>query len=154
LLRQGYPPFARRSGELRRLGWEVYAKPPFNGPEQVLSYLDRYTHRVPIANSRLISLADGKVRFTLKDYRADGKTKVMTAAANEFIRRFLLHVLPDGFHGIRHYGFLANDGRSDHLARSRQLLDARVTAVAPEPPTSPRTRSEPPISPRGDARGL
>jgi hypothetical protein len=80
--------------------------------------------------------------------------QAMTVAANEFIRRFLLHVLPDGFHGIRHYGFLANDGRSDHLARSRQLLDARVTAVAPEPPTSPRTRSEPPISPRGDARGL
>jgi Putative transposase/Transposase zinc-binding domain len=125
--------FARRIGELRRLDWVVYAKPPFGGPEQVLAYLGRYTHRVAIANSRLISLADGEVRFTWKDYRADGKTKAMTLVANEFIRRFLLHVLPDGFHRIRHYGFLANGGRSDHLARCRQLLDARVTAVALEP---------------------
>jgi len=125
--------FARRIGELRRLDWVVYAKPPFGGAEQVLAYLGRYTHRVAIANSRLISLAHGDVRFTWKDYRADRKTKVMTLAANEFIRRFLLHVLPDGFHRIRHYGFLANGGRSDHLARCRQLLDARVTAVALEP---------------------
>jgi putative transposase/transposase-like zinc-binding protein len=125
--------FARRIGELRRLEWVVYAKPPFGGPQQVLAYLARYTHRVAIANSRLISLSDGNVRFTWKDYRAHGKTKVMTLTADEFIRRFLLHALPDGFHRIRHYGFLANGGRSDHLARCRQLLDTRVTGAAPEP---------------------
>src|SRR5262245_62971867 len=88
--------FARRLRELRRLDWVVYAKPPFGGPEQVLAYLGRYTHRVAIANSRLLSLADGNIRFTWKDYRADGRTKVMTLDADEFIRRFLLHALPDG----------------------------------------------------------
>ena len=98
----------------------------------MLAYLGRYTHRVAIANSRLLSLSDGKVRFTWKDYRAHGKTKVMTLTADEFIRRFLLHALPDGFHRIRHYGFLANGGRSDHLARCRQLLDTRVTGAARE----------------------
>ncbi len=126
--------FARCIAELRRLEWVVYAKPPFGGPKQVLAYLARYAHRVAVANSRLISLSDGNVRFTWKDYRAHGKTRVMTLAANEFIRRFLLHALPDGFHRIRHYGFLANGGRSDHLARCRQLLDTRVTGAAPEPP--------------------
>ncbi|MGH8513685.1 MAG: IS91 family transposase, partial [Gammaproteobacteria bacterium] len=119
--------FARRLRELRRLDWVVYAKPPFGSPEQVLAYLGRYTHRVAISNSRLISLADGKVRFTWKDYRQDGKTKVMTLAADEFIRRFLLHALPDSFHRIRHYGFLANGSRSDNLARCRRLLDVRDT---------------------------
>jgi hypothetical protein len=83
--------FARRLRELRRLDWVVYAQPPFGGPDQVLAYLGRYTHRVAIANSRLLSLADGKIRFTWKDYRADRKTKVMTLDADEFIRRFLLH---------------------------------------------------------------
>ena len=80
----------------------VYAKPPFAGPEQVLGYLGRYTHRVAIANSRLVGLADGQVSFTWKDYRQDGKTKVMTLSADEFIRRFLQHTVPDGFHRIRH----------------------------------------------------
>ena len=107
----------------------VYAKPPFGGPEQVLSYLGRYTHRVAIGNSRLISLADGKVRFTWKDYRQGGKTKVMTLEADEFIPRFLLHALPDGFHRIRHYGTLANGSRDESLARSHWLLDARDTGV-------------------------
>ena len=125
--------FARRLRELQRLDWVVYAKPPFGGPEQVLAYLGRYTHRVAIANSRLLSLADGKVRFTWKDYRADGKTKVMTLDADEFIRRFLLHALPDGFHRIRHYGFLANGSRGDNLALCRRLLDARVTSAIREP---------------------
>jgi hypothetical protein len=133
--------FARRLRELRRLDWVVYAKPPFGGPEQVLAYLGRYTHRVAIANSRLISLSDGKVRFTWKDYRADGKTKVMTLAADEFIRRFLLHALPDGFHRIRYYGFLANGGRSDHLARCRQLLDVGNTGAASAPTTN-RTKDD------------
>jgi hypothetical protein len=125
--------FARRLRELRRLDWVVYAKPPFGGPEQVLAYLGRYTHRVAIANSRLLALADGKVRFTWKDYRADGKTKVMTLDADEFIRRFLLHALPEGFHRIRHYGFLANGSRGDSLALCRRLLEARATSAVHEP---------------------
>src|SRR5215218_8924314 len=137
--------FARRLGELRRLDWVVYAKPPFGGPEQVLAYLGRYTHRVAIANSRLRSLADGKIRFTWKDYRADGKTKVMTLAADEFIRRFLLHTLPDGFHRIRHYGFLANGSRGDSLALCHRLLDARVTGAASEP-TDNHTKGDRPLT--------
>ena len=103
----------------------VYAKPPLGGPEQVLAYLGRYTHRVAIANSRLLSLADGKVRFTWKDYRQGSITKVMTLDANEFIRRFLLHALPDGFHRIRHYGFLGNGARADDIALCQRLLDGR-----------------------------
>ncbi len=121
--------FARRLGELRRLDWVVYAKPPFGSPEQVLAYLGRYTHRVAIANSRLLSLADGKVRFTWKDYRQGGITKVMTLDADEFIRRFLLHALPDGFHRIRHYGFLANGDRADNVALCQRLLDGRDTGA-------------------------
>ena len=128
------------SANCDRVDWVVYAKPPFGGPEQVLAYLGRYTHRVAIANSRLISLSDGKVRFTWKDYRQDGKTKVMTLEADEFIRRFLLHALPDGFHRIRHYGFLANGGRSDNLARCRQLLDT-CNGASPEYRTDRRRRS-------------
>ena len=132
--------FARRLGELRRLDWVVYAKAPFGGPEQVLAYLGRYTHRVAIANSRLLSLADSKVRFTWKDYRACGKTKVMTLDANEFIRRFLLHALPDSFHRIRHYGFLANGSRGDNIGLCHRLLNARGTGAC-EPADNP---------PRGD----
>jgi len=105
--------FTRRTDQLRQTNWVVYAKPPFGGPEQVLAYLGLYTHRVAIANSRLMSLADGKVSFSWKDYRQDSKAKVMTIDAGEFIRRFLLHTLPDGFHRIRHYGFLANGDRND-----------------------------------------
>jgi hypothetical protein len=85
----------------------VYAKPPFGGPEQVLAYLSRYTHRVAIANSRLIKLEDGRVSFRWRDYRHGAQSKVMTLTAEEFIRRFLLHALPDGFQRIRHYGLLA-----------------------------------------------
>ena len=106
--------------DLRRIDWVVYAKPPFGGPRQALAYLGRYTHRVAIANSRLLALEDGKVSFTWKDYRKDGLTKVMTLDAAEFIRRFLLHTLPDGFHRIRHYGFLANGDRRDNLDRCRR----------------------------------
>ena len=129
--------FARRLGELRRLDWVVYAKAPFGGPEQVLAYLGRYTHRVAIANSRLISLSDGNVRFTWKDYRANGNAKVMMLAADEFIRRFLLHTLPDGFHRIRHYGFLANGGRGDNIALCRKLLDKRHASAGSEPARDP-----------------
>ena len=116
--------FATGLDQLRRIEWVVYAKPPFGGPEQVLAYLGRYTHRVAIANRRLISLFDGKVRFAWKDYRQDGRTKLMTLDADEFIRRFLLHALPEGFHRIRYYGFLANGQRGDNLALCRRLLDA------------------------------
>jgi hypothetical protein len=125
--------FRRRIAEARRLDWIVYAKPPFGGPEQVLSYLGRYTHRVAIANSRLISLADGKATFRWRDYRHHGKTKLMTLEAQEFIRRFLLHTLPDGFHRIRHYGFLANGHRADRLKLCRKLLNAALPEAHAEP---------------------
>ena len=128
--------------KVRRLNWVVYAKPPFGGPEQVLSYLGRYTHRVAIANSRLISMTDDRVAFHWRDYRRGGKTKVMTLDAHEFIRRFLLHTLPDGFHRIRHYGFLANGHRAARLDLCRRLLaspqqddnkpEAESTAVTAE----------------------
>jgi len=109
---------------LRECEWVVYAKRPFAGPAAVLSYLSRYTHRVAIANSRLIAMDERGVTFRWKDYRAKGKTrhKTMTLTTGEFIRRFLLPVLPSGFHRIRHYGLLANTGRRDHLARVRELL--------------------------------
>jgi hypothetical protein len=116
----------------------VYAKAPFGGPEQVLAYLGRYTHRVAIANSRLLSLDDSGVRFTWKDYRACGKTKVMTLDADEFIRRFLLHALPDSFHRIRHYGFLANGSRGDNIGLCHRLLVARDIGAC-EPAGNPPT---------------
>src|SRR4051794_25749597 len=117
--------FARYLAPLRKAEWVVYAKRPFGGPEAVLAYLARYTHRVAIANSRLVTLDDAGVTFRWKDYRAKGRerAKVMTLAIDEFIRRFLIHVLPDGFHRIRHYGLLANGGRAENIARARQLLD-------------------------------
>ncbi|MEQ1812240.1 MAG: IS91 family transposase [Terricaulis sp.] len=117
---------------LHRCEWVVYAKQPFAGPEQVLSYLARYTHRVAIANSRLLAFDGAEVRFKWKDYRSDGvaRRKVMTLAASEFMRRFLLHVLPDGFHRIRHYGLFGNSARKANVARAKQLLAA---PVAPTP---------------------
>jgi len=121
--------FAAHLQSLRQLEWVVYAKRPFGGPQQVLDYLGRYTHRVAIANSRLVDCENGGVRFRWKDYRTGGKSKVMTLDAGEFIRRFLLHVLPDGFRRIRHLGFLANAHRSTKLARVRGALDV------PEPTT-------------------
>lgn len=116
--------FAEQLQAARGTDWVVYAKPPFGGPEQVLDYLGRYTHRVAIANSRLIEIGDSTVSFGWKDYRHHDRRKVMTLDAHEFIRRFLLHVLPDGFQRIRHYGLLGNRGRQAKLARCRQLLDA------------------------------
>jgi hypothetical protein len=105
--------------------WVVFAKQPFAGPAQVLAYLARYTHRVAIGNSRLVELTDEHVRFRWKDYRANdrSKNKVMTLAAGEFMRRFLMHVLPNGFHRIRHYGLFANGRRVENLALCRELLD-------------------------------
>jgi predicted RNA-binding Zn-ribbon protein involved in translation (DUF1610 family) len=118
--------FADWLAPLKQCEWVVYAKRPFAGPEAVLAYLSRYTHRVAIANSRLITLDERGVTFRWKDYRAKGKTrhKTMTLAIDEFMRRFLLHVLPSGLHRIRHYGLLANGGRRDNLARVRELLHA------------------------------
>ena len=110
---------------LRRAEWVVYAKRPFGGPEAVLAYLSRYTHRVAIANSRLLALGETGVTFKWKDYRAKDRerAKLMTLAIDEFIRRFLIHVLPSGFHRIRHYGLFANGGRAENIARARQLLN-------------------------------
>jgi hypothetical protein len=108
----------------RETDWVVYAKRSFAGPKAVLAYLSRYTHRVAIANSRLISFDDQGVTFKWKDYRAKGRTrhKVMTLATDEFIRRFLLHVLPHGFHRIRHYGLFANGARAENIATARRLI--------------------------------
>ena len=117
--------FAGHLRPLRKIEWVVYARRPFAGPEAVLAYLSRYTHRVAISNSRLIALDDKQVTFEWKDYRAkDGDLhKTMALPIPEFIRRFLLHVLPQGFHRIRHYGLFANGGRAENLVRARQLLD-------------------------------
>ncbi len=128
--------FAMRLDALTKIDWVVFAKRPFAGPEQVLGYLARYTHRVAIANSRLVGFEDGKVSFTWKDYRQDGKTKVMTLEADEFIRRFLQHTVPDGFHRIRHIGFLANRYRTQKLALCRELLAA--PPPAPDDPSPQR----------------
>jgi hypothetical protein len=111
--------------------WVVYAKRPFGGPEQVLEYLGRYTHRVAISNDRLKELKDGKVSFSYKDYRHQGRRKVMTLSADEFIRRFLLHVLPPGFQRMRQYGFLSGRSRGVKLARCRQLLTGSETPASP-----------------------
>jgi hypothetical protein len=117
--------------------WVVYAKRPFGGPERVLKYLARYTHRVAISNQRLLSLADGQVTFEWKDYAAGNQTKTMTLDAVEFIRRFLLHVLPSGFVHIRHFGFLANRKRKEKLALCRSLLPApQIIAASAGPPGS------------------
>jgi hypothetical protein len=125
--------FARWLAPLREVEWVVYAKRPFAGPAAVLAYLSRYTHRVAISNQRLLALDERGVTFRWKDYRATGKTryKAMTLATDEFIRRFLLHVLPSGFHRIRHYGLLANAGRRAHLALARELLHAVPAVVEP-----------------------
>ena len=127
--------FAEWLAPLREVEWVVYAKRPFAGPAAVLAYLSRYTHRVAISNQRLLALDERGVTFRWKDYRATGKTryKTMTLSADEFMRRFLLHVLPSGFHRIRHYGLLANAGRREHLARARELLHVVPAAVEPQP---------------------
>lgn len=117
---------------LRKCEWVVYAKRPFAGPQTVLAYLSRYTHRVAISNSRLLAMDERGVTFRWKDYRAKGKTrhKAMTLSPQEFMRRFLLHVLPGGFHRIRHYGLLANGSRRDNLALARELLGATPPPAA------------------------
>ena len=109
------------------------AKRPFGGPQAVLAYLSRYTHRVAIANSRLIACNRTNVTFRWKDYRAEGRDrqKLMTLSSGEFIRRFLIHVLPQGFHRIRHYGLLASGTRADNIARARQLLAVSNSQAEP-----------------------
>ncbi|HYY84754.1 MAG TPA: transposase, partial [Beijerinckiaceae bacterium] len=116
--------FLRHLAPVRKKHWVVYAKPPFAGPEAVLASLSRYTHRVAISNRRLIAFDEAGVTFRYKDYHRDGadRHQVMTLAADEFIRRFLLHVLPRGFHRIRHYGLLAGSTRRTHLALARELM--------------------------------
>ncbi|MGH8771105.1 MAG: IS91 family transposase [Burkholderiales bacterium] len=125
--------FNRLLASLRTREWWVYAKPPFGGPEQVLAYLGRYTHRVAISNHRLLSLKDGQVTFSWKDYARGNQQSLMTLKADEFIRRFLLHVLPRGFQRIRQFGFLANRRRREQLARCRQLLGTPAQPTQPLP---------------------
>jgi len=138
--------FATYLAPLRRSEWVVYSKRPFGEPQAVLAYLSRYTHRVAISNSRLISFDHAGVTFKWKDYRIDGREryKVMTLEAGEFIRRFLIHVLPGGFHRIRHYGLFASTKRAENITQARQLLNApapqnepsdAATVDADEPPT-------------------
>jgi Putative transposase len=130
--------FAAYLAPLRKTEWVVYSKRPFGGPSAVLAYLSRYTHRVAISNSRLIALDNNGVTFRWKDYRIKGRNryKAMTLATHEFIRRFLIHILPNGFHRIRHYGLFASSKRVENIARTRQLL------VVPEPHTEPDDPAE------------
>jgi hypothetical protein len=126
----------------------VYSKKPFAGPEAVLAYLARYTHRVAISNSRLIAADARGVTFKYKDYRIQGpeRYKLMTLATDEFIRRFLMHVLPRGFHRIRHYGLLANGSRADNLAKARALLNVPKPDVISDDPKSADTAEPPTLS--------
>jgi hypothetical protein len=141
--------FAAYLAPSRKAEWVVYAKKPFGGPQAVLAYLSRYTHRVAIANSRLIACDRDGVTFRWKDYRRDGRDrfKTMTLANSEFIRRFLIHVLPGGFHRIRHYGLFASGTRVDNIARARQLLAIPPQLCQPDQYASdngePKTLSHP-----------
>src|SRR2546426_517765 len=142
------PAWMRALAALRQTEWVVYAKRPFAGPQQVVDYVGRYTHRVAISNNRLLDMDGGQVRFTYKDYRADppDASKTMTLAATEFIRRFLLHVLPRGFHRIRYYGFLGARHRREKLTRCRQLLGSTTPTPTLSAGTSAadyRDRAEP-----------
>jgi hypothetical protein len=130
--------FLRHLAPVRKMRWVVYAKPPFAGPKAVLAYLSRYTHRVAISNRRLLSIDEAGVSFRYKDYRRIGpeRQQVMTLEPHEFIRRFLLHVLPRGFHRIRHYGLLASSTRKASIDRARELLAA-------PPPLEPSDPEEP-----------
>ena len=130
--------FARYLAPLHKAEWVVYSKPPFGGPERVLDYLGRYTHRVAISNNRLTELKNGRVSFTYKDYKHESRQKLMTLSADEFLRRFLMHVLPDGFQRIRNYGLLGNRHRSENLARCRALLG--MLAPPPQPTRNYRDR--------------
>jgi hypothetical protein len=134
--------FAAYLAPLRRAEWVVYAKRPFGGPQTVLAYLSHYTYRVAIANSRLIACDRSGVTFRWKDYRADGRDrqKVMTLSTGEFIRRFLIHVLPQGLHRIRHYGLLASGTRADNIARARELLAVSNSQAEPTAAAADQTK--------------
>ncbi|MGA7930664.1 MAG: IS91 family transposase [Candidatus Sulfotelmatobacter sp.] len=125
--------FLRYLAPIRKNEWVVYAKKPFAGPQQVLDYVGRYTHRVAISNNRILNIDDGQVTFRYKDYRHGSQQKTMSLSADEFIRRFLLHVLPEGFHRIRYYGFLGNRYRKEKLERCRHLLG--MVPLQPDSPT-------------------
>jgi hypothetical protein len=142
-----------------RKPWVVYAKPPFGGPEQVLKYLARYTHRVALSNDRLLELKDGRVTFSWKNYAAGGQRQTMTLSAVEFLRRFLLHVLPKGLVRIRHFGLWANCHRQVKLDRCRRLLDATFAATTPpveavEPPSASPESATPRCAQCGQGRLL
>jgi len=141
--------FRARLAKTRRVDWIVYAKKPFGGPARVLAYLGRYTHRVAIANSRLEAVDDDHVAFSWKDYRHGGAVKIMSLAPDEFIRRFLLHVLPDAFCRIRYFGFMVNAHRAAKLALCRTLLARRAGSPAPSPNAEPPPPSsaDPPVCP-------
>ncbi len=128
---------------LRTRNWLVYAKPPFGGPDRVLKYLSRYTHRVAIANERLVFVGNGEVRFRWKDYADHHRLKLMTLAAEEFLRRFLLHVVPSGFMRIRHFGLLANRHRTAKLAQCRALLGTVSPPTTPPAPPPPVAKAPP-----------
>lgn len=137
---------------LRRSEWVVYSKPPFGGPEQTLKYLARYTHRVAISNRRILSVDDGKVRFRWKDYAQASKHRVMTLEGEEFLRRFLMHVLPKGFVRIRHYGFLSNRARKQKLEVVRRLIaESDPSATFDQNAHSQQPDAEPP-TPSSDER--
>ena len=143
------PAFDAYLAPLRQIDWVVYAKQPFAGPKQVLRYLSRYTHRVAISNRRLLSADQNSVTFKSKDYRIEGaaRDKTMTLATDEFIRRFLIHVLPKGFHRIRHYGLLASTNRAANIAHARELLAVPSRPKQPDTPEAtidqPRVLSQP-----------
>jgi hypothetical protein len=128
---------------LRRIEWIVYAKRPFAGPEQLLAYLSRHTHRIAISNRRLVALDDSQVAFTWRDYARGRAQKIMRLDAHEFLRRFLLHVLPDGFQRIRHYGFLANGHRRAKLAAIRSLLTVSPPSITKAVDDDTPTTEEP-----------
>jgi hypothetical protein len=139
------PAFTRYLDPVRKQEWVVYAKPPFAGPQQVVDYVGRYTHRVAISNHRIVDIEDGQVKFLWRDYRNNHQQKTMPLSAEEFIRRFLLHVLPSGFHRIRYYGFLGNRYRKEKLEHCRQLLNMaspNESSSQPEPCEDYRDRYE------------
>jgi hypothetical protein len=125
--------FLSRLNEIMRSEWVVYAKPPFGGPQQVLKYLARYTHRVAISNRRLVALQNGSITFRWKDYAHGNQPAMMTLQATEFIRRFLLHVLPKGLVRIRHFGFLANRCRRQKISLCRRLLNVALKPQGSNP---------------------
>jgi hypothetical protein len=142
--------FAKFLRPLRKSEWVVYSKRPFGGPEEVLRYLARYTHRVAISNRRLITCDEKGVSFKCKDYRIEGpeRYKVMTLATHEFIRRFLMHVLPTGFHRIRYYGLLASGKRAENVVRARQLLAPPIIAVDAIKASNPNASGPDPAEPQ------